>query len=85
MPLRLPPAHPATLEGVMNALEKDFDLCFGVPGGMATYRKSLAFGFFYRFYHETLLKLEVKDVDVDEEVIAEIERTKQSSGSEDVM
>jgi xanthine dehydrogenase/oxidase len=73
---------PATLEGVMNALEKDFDLCFGVPGGMATYRKSLAFGFFYRFYHETLFKLEVKDVDVDEEVIAEIERM-ISTGKED--
>jgi xanthine dehydrogenase/oxidase len=73
---------PATLEGVMNALEKDFDLRFGVPGGMATYRKSLALGFFYRFYHETLSKLEVKDVDVDEEVIAEIERM-ISTGKED--
>ncbi|KAK5241040.1 hypothetical protein LTR16_009826, partial [Cryomyces antarcticus] len=44
--------NPATLEGVMNALEQDFDLRFGVPGGMAIYRKSLALGFFYKFYHE---------------------------------
>jgi len=73
---------PATLEGTMNALEQDFDLRFGVPGGMATYRKSLALGFFYRFYHETLSKLEVKDADVDQEVIAEIERM-ISTGKED--
>lgn len=73
---------PATLEGTMNALEQDFDLRFGVPGGMATYRKSLALGFFYRFYHETLSKLEVKDTDVDEEVVSEIERM-ISLGKED--
>jgi len=66
--------NPATIEGTMNALEKDFDLRFGVPGGMATYRKSLALGFFYRFYHEILSKLEVKDVEIDEEVVPEIER-----------
>lgn len=66
---------PATLEGTMNALEQDFDLRFGVPGGMATYRKSLALGFFYRFYHEVLSKLEVKQSDLDTEVIAEIERS----------
>ena len=71
-----------TLEGVMNALEQDFDLRFGVPGGMATYRKSLALGFFYRFYHEILSKLEVKDVDFDTEVVAEIERM-ISTGKED--
>ncbi|CAG8979151.1 hypothetical protein HYALB_00000285 [Hymenoscyphus albidus] len=65
---------PATLEGTMNALEQDFDLRFGVPGGMATYRKSLALGFFYRFYHEVLSKLEVNESEVDEEVIEEIER-----------
>ncbi|KAG9248210.1 putative xanthine dehydrogenase [Calycina marina] len=65
---------PAILEGTMNALEKDFDLRFGVPGGMATYRKSLALGFFYRFYHEVLAKLEVNSSHVDEEVVPEIER-----------
>ncbi|KAL9106418.1 MAG: hypothetical protein Q9227_008560 [Pyrenula ochraceoflavens] len=65
---------PKTLEGVMNSLEQDFDLRFGVPGGMATYRKSLAFGFFYRFYHDVLSKLTVEDVSVDHDVIDEIER-----------
>ena len=74
--------NPATLEGTMNALEQDFDLRFGVPGGMATYRKSLALGFFYKFYHEVLSKLEVTEADVDDEVIAEIER-EISAGKQD--
>lgn len=65
---------PDTLEEVMNALEKDFDLRFGVPGGMPTYRKSLALGFFYRFYHEVLSDLNDKTAKVDSNVIAEIER-----------
>ena len=66
---------PKTLEGVMNALEQDFDLRFGVPGGMATYRKSLALGFFYKFYHEILQELNPPDsTEVDEDCIAEIER-----------
>ena len=65
---------PKTLEGTMSALENDFDLRFGVPGGMATYRKSLALGFFYRFYHEVLSELKVKGVDIDEDVRGEIER-----------
>lgn len=65
---------PRTLEGTMNALEKDFDLRFGVPGGMATYRKSLALGFFYRFYHEVLSELQVGSPDIDDDVRGEIER-----------
>ncbi|CAL5874751.1 uncharacterized protein PFLUO_LOCUS9052 [Penicillium psychrofluorescens] len=73
---------PATLEGVMNALEQDFNLPFGVPGGMATYRKSLALGFFYRFYHDVLSGLQVKSSDLDPDVIAEIERA-ISSGKQD--
>lgn len=65
---------PNTLEGVMNALEIDFALRFGVPGGMATYRKSLALGFFYRFYHEVLAELNPEDAEVDQDALAEIER-----------
>ncbi|KAL8899631.1 MAG: hypothetical protein Q9207_006099 [Kuettlingeria erythrocarpa] len=65
---------PATLEGVMNALEQDFDLRFGVPGGMATYRKSLALGFFYRFYHEVLSELKTNADNIDDDVRGEIER-----------
>lgn len=74
--------NPATLEGVMGALEKDFNLPFSVPGGMATYRKSLAMGFFYRFYHDVLSGLEVKASDLDPDVVAEIERA-ISSGNKD--
>ncbi|GES61739.1 xanthine dehydrogenase [Aspergillus terreus] len=74
--------NPAILEGTMAALEQDFDLKFSVPGGMATYRKSLALGFFYRFYHDVLSGLEVKESDVDHDVIAEIERA-ISSGEKD--
>ncbi|CAK3988386.1 Xanthine dehydrogenase [Lecanosticta acicola] len=65
---------PNTLEGVMNALEQDFDLRFGVPGGMATYRKSLALGFFYKFYHETLAELNPEGTEIDHDCLAEIER-----------
>ncbi|KAB8239355.1 putative xanthine dehydrogenase HxA [Aspergillus alliaceus] len=66
--------HPATLEGAMSALEQDFNLNYGVPGGMASYRRSLALGFFYRFYHDVLSGTEVKSTDIDHDVIAEIER-----------
>ena len=73
---------PATLEGVMNALENDFDLRFGVPGGMATYRKSLALGFFYRFYHEVLSDVDVKASGIDQDARGEIERA-ISTGKKD--
>ncbi|KAI9889226.1 MAG: hypothetical protein M1814_005675 [Vezdaea aestivalis] len=74
--------EPSTLEIVMNALEKDFDLGFGVPGGMATYRKSLAFGFFYKFYHEVLEDLKAENSTVDTQAIGEIERA-ISTGQQD--
>ncbi|KAL2046816.1 hypothetical protein N7G274_000834 [Stereocaulon virgatum] len=73
---------PATLEGTMNALEMDFDLRFGVPGGMATYRKSLALGFFYRYYHEVLSEMSVKASEIDHDVRGEIER-QISTGKKD--
>ena len=65
---------PRTLEGVMNALGADFDLRFGVPGGMPTYRKSLALGFFYRFYHEVLQWLQNHSESIDADAINEIDR-----------
>ncbi|CCD43657.1 hypothetical protein BofuT4_P064990.1 [Botrytis cinerea T4] len=67
-------SDPATLEGTMNALEEDFNLSFSVPGGMATYRKSLAFGFFYRFYHEILSSFEIKDLEKTEKPLLPINR-----------
>lgn len=65
---------PTTLEKVMNALEQDFDLRFGVPGGMATYRKSLALGFFYRFYHEILAEVTPGAKEIDQQAFGELER-----------
>ncbi|KAM4060647.1 molybdopterin-binding domain of aldehyde dehydrogenase [Hirsutella rhossiliensis] len=63
-----------TLEGAMSALGADFDLQFSVPGGMASYRKALALGFFYRFYHDVLTNLDGKCGHVDKEAIDEVER-----------
>ncbi|KAK4453051.1 molybdopterin binding aldehyde oxidase/xanthine dehydrogenase [Podospora aff. communis PSN243] len=71
-----------TLEGAMNALEQDFNLQFGVPGGMASYRKSLALSFFYRFYHEVMLALGGDPQKVDVEAVKELER-EISTGKED--
>jgi xanthine dehydrogenase/oxidase len=71
-----------TLEGVMDKLEEDFDLRFGVPGGMATYRKTLALSFFYKFYHEVLAEIHAEEVDIDTQAIGEIER-EISSGEKD--
>lgn len=68
-----PFAHQSTLEGVVHALGQDFDLRFGVPGGMATYRKSLAFGFFYRFYHDVLSSLDATR-EIEPDLVAELER-----------
>lgn len=73
---------PATLEGVMNSLEMDFDLPSSVPGGMPTYRKTLALGFFYRFYHDVLASLRCNTTAAEEEAVAEIER-EISSGRKD--
>lgn len=71
---------PEVLEGAMNALEQDFPLRFSVPGGMATYRKTLALSFFYRFWHDTLAVL--GDENADKEAIEEIER-EISTGTRD--
>ncbi|KEY69694.1 hypothetical protein S7711_03180 [Stachybotrys chartarum IBT 7711] len=63
-----------TLEGTMNALGADFDLQFSVPGGMASYRKALALGFFYRFYHDVLTGLDGTSDIADTEAVDEISR-----------
>ncbi|KAH8646585.1 xanthine dehydrogenase [Tricladium varicosporioides] len=61
-----------TLDAGLKALGEDFDLNFGVPGGMATYRKTLALSFFFRFWHEVVKELELGNV--DEDLINEIHR-----------
>ncbi|KAG6005944.1 hypothetical protein E4U21_007507 [Claviceps maximensis] len=63
-----------TLEGVMSALSADFDMQFSVPGGMASYRKALALGFFYRFYHDILTNIDGQSKHVDKEAIDELDR-----------
>ncbi|KAK8093663.1 hypothetical protein PG997_000348 [Apiospora hydei] len=75
-------AHPDTLEGAMNALESDFNLEFSVPGGMASYRKSLALSFFYRFYHDVLSGLSAESEHGDSQAVEELER-ELSKGWED--
>lgn len=75
-------AHPETLEGAMNSLEQDFSLNFSVPGGMASYRRSLALSFFYRFYHEVLSDLKVESAHGDSQAVEELER-ELSKGYED--
>jgi xanthine dehydrogenase/oxidase len=61
-----------TLNQGLKTLCEDFDLNFGVPGGMATYRKTLALSFFFRFWHEVVKELELGTV--DEDLINEIHR-----------
>jgi xanthine dehydrogenase/oxidase len=63
-----------TLEGAMHALEEDFDLRFSVPGGMATYRKTLALSFFYKFFHEIMSDLDADSEDLDPDAVGEMER-----------
>ncbi|RPB08102.1 hypothetical protein P167DRAFT_494625 [Morchella conica CCBAS932] len=72
------------LELAMNAMEKDFDLSFTVPGGMPTYRKTLAFSFFFRFWHEVAAELDLgsETERIDQEIISEIHR-EVSMGSRD--
>ncbi|KAI1075775.1 xanthine dehydrogenase [Whalleya microplaca] len=61
-----------TLKEAMDGLLKDFDLPFGVPGGMAQYRKTLALSLFFRFWHEAIVELDLAEVDFG--VIKEIQR-----------
>lgn len=46
-----------TLEGTIDQLSLEFDMPYGVPGGMPTFRKALVLSFFYKFYHTAMHKL----------------------------
>ncbi|KAL1637206.1 hypothetical protein SLS56_000865 [Neofusicoccum ribis] len=70
----------ATLEAGLDALAADFNLSFGVPGGMAHYRRALALSLFFRFWHEVVAELGIGSV--DKEIITEIHR-ELSSGTRD--
>jgi xanthine dehydrogenase/oxidase len=69
-----------TFDHAMTCLASDFALRYGVPGGMATYRRTLAMSLFFRFWHEVVSDLQLGDV--DPELIREIHRG-ISSGSRD--
>lgn len=42
----------ATLSQAIDCIGEDFPLPYSVPGGMATYRRTLAMGFFCRFFSQ---------------------------------
>lgn len=73
----------ATLEGALTCLEKDFNLPYGVPGGMPTYRRTLALSFFYRFWHTVQAEsFNNPDVLAAEDVTSDIHR-QLSTGDRD--
>jgi xanthine dehydrogenase/oxidase len=65
---------PDVLEGAFNALEQDFNLAYNVPGGMPVYRKSLALGFFFRFWHDVGGELKLSASEEFDDAVYEIER-----------
>ena len=72
--------HSETLDAALTALLQDYDLPYGVPGGMADYRKTLTLSLFFRFWHESAAEFGLGNV--DEQVIDEIHR-EISSGARD--
>ncbi|CAI0643803.1 unnamed protein product [Colletotrichum noveboracense] len=62
----------ATLEIATDALLEQFDLAYGVPGGMAQYRRVLTISMFFRFWHEVVHELGLAKVSAD--LIQEIHR-----------
>ncbi|KAJ4371997.1 hypothetical protein N0V83_003770 [Neocucurbitaria cava] len=72
--------HSETLDAALTALLEDYDLPYGVPGGMADYRKTLTLSLFFRFWHESAAEFGLGNV--DEQVIDEIHR-EISSGVRD--
>ncbi|PYH87384.1 xanthine dehydrogenase [Aspergillus ellipticus CBS 707.79] len=71
---------PAVLDATLDALLQDFPLPYSVPGGMATYRRTLSLSLFFRFWNEVLSHFSLAPVDPD--LTAEIHR-KISHGSRD--
>jgi xanthine dehydrogenase/oxidase len=71
-----------TLKAGLDALREEFKLDFGVPGGMATYRVTLALSFFFRFWHEVIHELGLGQVDKD--LIEEIHRGISYGSRDDV-
>ena len=66
--------EPEVLEGAFNTLEQDFNLAYNVPGGMPVYRKTLALGFFFRFWHDIGGELKLNSSEAFDDAVYEIER-----------
>ncbi|PLB51501.1 xanthine dehydrogenase, partial [Aspergillus steynii IBT 23096] len=66
------------LDQALDALSADFNLPYSVPGGMATYRRTLTLSLFFRFWHEAISDFHLGTP----ESIDEIHR-KVSSGTRD--
>ncbi|KKY19715.1 putative xanthine dehydrogenase [Phaeomoniella chlamydospora] len=62
----------ATLGAALKSLSDEFNLRFGVPGGMASYRRTLALSLFFRYWHEVAHDLGLGDV--EKEIVEEIHR-----------
>ncbi|KAF1952790.1 xanthine dehydrogenase/oxidase [Byssothecium circinans] len=69
-----------TLDSALSALLEDYDLSYGVPGGMADYRKTLTLSLFFRFWHESAAEFGLGEV--ENQVINEIHRS-ISTGTRD--
>lgn len=69
-----------TLNGSMKCIAEDFNLKYDVPGGMASYRRTLAISLFFRFWHEVISDLGLGNVDAD--LVNEIHR-EISAGTRD--
>lgn len=69
-----------TLEAGLSTLLQEYSLSYGVPGGMANYRKTLTLSLFFRFWHESAAELGLGEISRD--VVDEIQRA-ISSGSRD--
>ncbi|GAA6041300.1 hypothetical protein JCM8097_001327 [Rhodosporidiobolus ruineniae] len=67
------PVSSPTLEAALDIIStEDFDLPFTVPGGMASYRRTLAVSFFFRFFVEVASEIGVGLDGVREEDFEEI-------------
>jgi len=62
----------STMDETLRLLGKEFDLNYNVPGGMATYRRTLTLSMFFRFWHEVIADLKLGHVEAD--LISEIHR-----------
>lgn len=74
--------HSETLDIALSALLEDYNLRFGVPGGMADYRKTLTLSLFFRFWHESAAEFGLGNVDT--EVVDEIHRAISTGTRDDV-